>query len=133
MPKQTRAERIGHANLLLAAIAARGRRFFHHEKSGRVARFELTASGRVRYRDEFSDCLIDTGREGRWRNFSGGGTTQKLVAALGAYVSKGIKISRRHFGPWPEWICDGDVWGYGAETMDELRAAIAGSDCFNAM
>jgi hypothetical protein len=26
------------------------------------------------------------------------------------------------FGPWPEWICGGDLWGYGAE-MDVVRRA----------
>ena len=129
MARQTRAERVDHANRLVDEIAARGRRFFFHGKSGRTARFELTQTGRVRYRDEFSDCLIDVARSGRWMNFSGGGTLQQLVRDLGLYVAKGAKIDRRHFGPWAQWRCDGDVWGYGFDAMEELRAAIADSDC----
>ncbi|MBY3432822.1 hypothetical protein HFN89_01360 [Rhizobium laguerreae] len=131
MAKQTRAERIVHANELIRHIAAHGRRFFHYGSVDRTAAFELTDSSRVRFRDECTGLLVDTGREGRWnpQKFSGGGTMQRLVAALGRYVSKGEKIDKRHFGPWAEWMADGDLWGYGFEEMQKVREGIAGSDC----
>jgi len=28
------------------------------------------------------------------------------------------------FGPWPDYICGGDLWGYGPEAMEELRSAV---------
>jgi hypothetical protein len=131
MAKQTRADRIRHANELIAQIAAHGRRFFHYARENRTARFELTESGRVRFRDECTDLLVDTSRKTRWNpgKFSGGGTMQRLVAALGDYVAKGVKVDRRHFGPWSPMLCDGDLWGYGPDEMATLRNAIRDSDC----
>jgi hypothetical protein len=130
MTKQTRAERIANANEVIRHVAAHGRRFFHYDRHDRTAAFELTASGRVRFRDECTDLLVDTGRVGRWnpQKFSGGGTMQRMVADLGNYITKGIKIDKRHFGPWADWKCDGDVWGYGFEEMQKVREGIAGSD-----
>ena len=94
MTKQTRAERISHANEVIRHIAAHGRRFFYYDRHERTAAFELTASGRVRFRDECTDLLVDTGRKDRWnpQRFSGGGTMQRLVAALRTYVTKGVKV-----------------------------------------
>lgn len=129
MTKSTKAQRAEQANEVIAEIAARGRRFFHHKQSGRVAGFELTSSGLVRFRDEYTQKLIDVSREGRWNGFSGGGTLQSLVTDLGRYVSRGEPVDRRHFGPWAEWRCNGDVWGYGFEAMQDLRQAIAESAC----
>jgi hypothetical protein len=119
------------ANELIAHIAAHGRRFFHYARENRTAKFELTPSGRVRFRDECTDLLVDTSRTTRWnpQKFSGGGTMQRLVAAIGAYVSKGIRIDRRHFGPWHPMLCDGDLWGYGPDEMAKLRDAIRTSAC----
>jgi hypothetical protein len=130
MTKLTRAERMAHVNEVICHVAAHGRRFFYYDRHDRTAAFELTASGRVRFRDECTDLLVDTGRERRWnpQRFSGGGTMQRLVAALGNYVSKGVKVDKRHFGPWADWKCDGDVWGYGFEEMQKVREGIAGSD-----
>lgn len=133
MAKQTRAERIVHANQLLLHISSFGRRFFYYARENRVAAFELTSSGRVRFRDECTNLLVDTSRTVRWnpQKFSGGGTMQSLLTELGAYVSKGVKMDRRHFGPWADWVNAGDRWGYGFEEMEKLRAAISDSDCID--
>jgi hypothetical protein len=129
MMKQTKAERVVHANALIEEIAKRGRRFFYHKESECTAAFEFTAGGRVRFRDEFTQKLIDTSKSGRWQNFSGGGTLQRLVLDLTKYVSKGERIGAGHFGPFPKMMCDGDIWGYGMETMAQLRDSLSGSDC----
>lgn len=129
MTKQTKAERVVHANALIEEVAKRGRMFFHHKASGRTANFEFASGGRLRFRDEFTQKLIDTGKAGRGQGFSGGGTLQRLVSDLTKYVSKGERITPAHFGPFPHFMCDGDVWGYGLVTMAELRAALADNDC----
>ncbi|MCV9964176.1 hypothetical protein OIU34_20030 [Pararhizobium sp. BT-229] len=131
MTKQTKAERVVHANALIEEVAKRGRMFFHHKASGRTANFEVTSGGRLRYRDEYTQKLIDTARAGRWQHFSGGGTLQRLVSDLTKYVSNGEPIAAAHFGPFPQFMCDGDVWGYGLETMADLRDALANSDCIS--
>jgi hypothetical protein len=129
MTKQTKAQRIEHANALISEVAKRGRMFFHHKGSGRTATFELTRGGRIRFRDEYTQKLVDTSRPGRWPNFSGGGTLQRLVSDLHKYIASGERISSGHFGPFPHFMCDGDVWGYGLVTMAELRASLIDSDC----
>lgn len=129
MTRETKALRKTRANAILTEIAARGRHFFRNAKTGEIARFEFNASGRLRFRDEFTNKLIDVSVERRWDGFSGGGTMQSLVSALGKYVSKGEKVDRRHFGPWRDWKCNGDVWGYGFEEMEDLRAAISDNPC----
>ncbi|MDW9481782.1 hypothetical protein GOB57_24340 [Sinorhizobium meliloti] len=129
MTKQTRAERVVHANSLIEEVAKRGRGFFHHKASGRTASFEVTTGGRLRFRDEYTQKLIDTSWPGRWQHFSGGGTLQRLVSDLTKYVAQGERIPPGHFGPFPEFLCGGDVWGYGLETMADLRKALANSDC----
>lgn len=131
MTKQTKAERVVHANTLIDEVAKRGRMFFHHKASGRTANFEFTSGGRLRFRDEYTQKLIDTSRPGRWQHFSGGGTLQRLVSDLTRYIARGERIPAAHFGPFPEFMCDGDVWGYGLVTMAELRAALADTDCID--
>ncbi len=129
MKKQTKAERVVHANALIEEIAKRGRMFFHHKASGRTANFEVTSGGRIRFRDEYTQKLIDTSKPGWWQHFSGGGTLQRLVRDLTKYISQGERIPSGHFGPFPHFMCEGDIWGYGLLTMAELRAALADNDC----
>lgn len=114
---ERRAEK---ANELLEHIADRGRRFFTHE--GRVSRFEVDARGRVWFIDKYQeDRLYCHGRHAltSWR-FSEGGTLRSLCLALVGYIRTGKPLGG-HFGPWPEWICDGDPWGYGFEAMHGIR------------
>ena len=37
----------------------------------------------------------------------------------------GEEINIRHFGPFPEWSCGGDLWGYGKDEMQKVREEIA--------
>lgn len=123
----TKIQRINAANAVLAAVAQFGRRFFFDHHSGRVARFELALNGKLWLRDEHTNRRVYVSYRGKWRWFSNGGTMQRLVEDLGSYIKRGSPISSRHFGPWPQHLCNGDLWGYGPEAMTALRAALAGS------
>ena len=114
--KKARAEQAG---LFIVAIAGCGRRFFAH--NGRVSRFEVDARGRVWFIDAYRERPIYTHYEGRWRDFSDGGTLRSLVISLRDFIRTGEQKNIQ-LGPWPEWICRGDPWGYG-EAMAQVRAA----------
>lgn len=118
----TKAERIEHANAILLSMSRHGRRFFYSDAYDRVARFELDAQDRVRIRDEQSDRSVLITKGGPWRGFNNGGTLRAMVEDLAKYIRTGEKI-RNHFGPWPEWICGGDPWGYG-EAAADVRAEV---------
>jgi hypothetical protein len=113
--------RLAAANLLLECIATNGRRFF--SAKGRIARLEL-ARGRIFYHDPYSERRIYTHYRYRWRGFSQGGTMRALVIALREFVTKGVTLNPLIFGPWPDWYCGGDLWGYG-ESMANVRATAA--------
>lgn len=122
-------QRLDEANAVIRAMAGVGRRFFYNERHDRVARFELTLDGRLWFRDDYADKRIYVAYRGRWREFSHGGTMRRLVDALAEYIRSGKRIAAGHFGPWPAWVSDGDLWGYGDEAMASLRAALAENDC----
>lgn len=114
--KKTRAEQ---ASRFLTAIASCGRTFFAH--NGRVSRFEVDDRGRVWFVDAYHERRIYTHYEGRWRGFSEGGTLRSLVCTLRDFIRTG-EPQGLHLGPWPDWVCNGDLWGYGAD-MATVRAA----------
>jgi len=118
----TKSDRAEIANKVIAVIAAHGRRFFHHE--GRVSRFEVDARGRVWLHDKYSGARIYTMQRGRWRGFTEGGTLKSLCEALRDYIRTGQPIRRGWFGPWPDYYCDGDLWGYGKEAMETVRREV---------
>ena len=60
---------------------------------------------------------------GRWRGFSEGGTLRDLVIRLRDFITKGTTVGRV-FGPYPDWYCDGDPWGYGADMKRVFDAAV---------
>lgn len=129
MSDRTKAERIADANYLILQVSMFGRRFFHSERHNRVARFEVTVDGKLWFRDDYTDKRVYVAYRGRWSNFSHGGTLRQLVEALSKYIRSGERISASHFGPWPEWCCEGDKWGYGKETMAMLRNAMRPRAC----
>ncbi len=119
-----KAERLAEANRVLKIISKHGRRFFYHKD--RTSQFEVDARGMIWFRDSYSDKPIYTHYNGRWRYFSEGGTLRSLVIALRDYIRTGEPISAGWFGPWPEYICDGDLWGYGP-SMDDVRKGVMAS------
>lgn len=115
----SRMERCEKVNDLLRCIGEVGRRFFHHD--GRYARFEVGLRGRVWLHDHYSRKRIYTHYPYRWRGFTNGGTLKALCIALRDFIMRGKPVKSGHFGPWPDWYCGGDLWGYG-DAMEGVRA-----------
>lgn len=113
-----REDRLKNANALLRAIANCGRGFFKHKK--RYARFVFNNQYRVFFEDDYTQKQIYTHRKGYWKGFSHGGTLKSLIEHLRDYIKDGKKLNPRIFGPWPEHLCGGDLWGYG-EDMKQVR------------
>lgn len=122
----TKEERTLACNELLKVIGGCGRRFFFHKPEqgdGRYARFELRR-GAVYFVDDYSQKAIYTAwTRDDWRGFSHGGTLRDLVIVLAAFIRFGGRIAPSRFGPWPQWICGSDLWGYGNENMTKVRKA----------
>ena len=108
-------------NLFLNAVARCGRKFYAHD--GSVSQFAVNMDGALVFRDAEARRDISTHHLSKWKNFTGGGTLLALAKSLAVYIRTG-KLPRLNLGPWPKWICDGDIWGYGPD-MDQVRAAAA--------
>lgn len=120
-----RHKRLEDANAVLLAISRHGRRFFYSSEYDRVSQFEMDIRNHLWLRDKWTGKRVNLKRQGRWRHFSDGGTLRSLCEALIGYIRTGEPISPKWFGPWPEWVCNGDLWGYG-EAMNALRAELPG-------
>jgi hypothetical protein len=119
-----RHERVATANALIATIASCGRRFYLH--NGRVGRIEIDGRGRLWFLDAYTGRRVYTAYRGYWRQFTEGGTLRGLVECLCAFVKTGEPLPPLIFGPWPQRVCHGDLWGYGAENMETIRTAARG-------
>lgn len=118
-------ERVKHANAVLRAMDTHGRRFFYNKKNDQYAEIVIDPRGRLRLVDDYTGRAVLIVKGGKWRGFSHGGTCRAIVEDLGRYIRTG-KPTRNHFGPWPDWICGGDLWGYGGGAA-AVRAQIAGN------
>ena len=118
----TKKERVAEANRVLKIISSHGRRFFHYD--GRVTRFEVDERGHIWLIDRYTEARIYVAYRGQWKGFSEGGTLKSLCQALRDYIRTGEQISHKWFGPWPQYLCDGDLWGYGAEAMEAVRREV---------
>lgn len=116
----TKYERVETANKMLIAIASCGRKFFAHED--RVSQFEIDHRGRIWFTDKYTKKRIYVQYKGNWRGFSDGGTLRALVERLRDFITQGKALPAGIFGPWPEWICGGDLWAYG-DAMESVRSA----------
>ena len=114
----TKLERLEAANGLLRTIASCGRGFFRHGDD--VGYFELDEKGRVWYVDSYTQIPIYTHYAGRWKAFSQGGTMRSLVIGLRDFIRSGDQLHPETLGPWPDYICGGDLWGYG-DDMERVR------------
>lgn len=117
---EQRQKRIDAVNELIKVIGSHGRKFFNYQ--GRFAYIEIDSRGKVWWIDEYSQSRIYTHYCGRWRGFNHGGTLKGLVAGFREFVSKGAHVKAEHFGPWPQYLCNGDIWGYGND-MNVIRDA----------
>ena len=116
----TKVDRLQKANTLIEVIASTGRRFLCY--GDRVAQLELDARGRVWFVDHYTGRRIYTHHPCVWRGFSSGETMRQFVEHLREYIFRGTLIPAWFFGPWPEWVSGGDLWGYG-EDMEKVRRA----------
>lgn len=112
--------RMAIANLVIATIADCGRRFLFHK--GNYAHF-IESDGRVWYVDHYTQDYVDL-HDNYARGFSSGGTMKALCKSLLHYIEDGVPLSRGYFGPWPEWMSGGDLWGYGDKTMEKIRSQV---------
>lgn len=120
---RSREHRLVVANDFIRIVSEHGRRFFHHE--GQVARLELGPRGHVWFVSEWSGRRTFTHYPHRWRHFGHGGTMRALIEALRDYVLGRRELPSNHLGPWRKELCDGDLWGYGADAMAEVRRRAA--------
>ncbi len=122
-PLTVKRERAETVNTLLRVIASCGRHFFRNPQTGMtVSYFEVDDCGRIWYIDKWNARRIYTHRSDWGRCFSDGGTLLSLCKALRDFIRTGQPIHPHHLGPWPEYYCDGDLWGYG-EGMEQVRLA----------
>ena len=120
MNDMSKRARAAQANELLRVIAANGRQFFKHGDC--VSVFEVDYRGRVWWRNAYKNKRIYVYGHWYWRGFTEGGTLRQLVEYLRDFIRWGTPVPAAQFGPWPEWLCDGDLWGYG-EDMEIVRSA----------
>ena len=113
-----RIKRLAEVNVFMQAMAGHGRKFFRHGDS--VSWLEMDVRGRIWFFDSYSRKRIYTHYRGRWKGFTNGGTLKALVEALRDYVMTGKKLSQGRLW-WPDWYCNGDLWGYGEEGMEPVR------------
>lgn len=133
MKREEKRKRLETANAIIRIIASHGRRFFSMSEDRRtplpddqerISYFFIGKSGHIYLQDRYTQKPIYTHYQGRWYNFSEGGTLKRVVVMLRDYISGHREsIEMRLFGPWPEWICGGDLWGYGAD-MEIVRSEI---------
>lgn len=46
---------------------------------------------------------------------------KRFVEYLADYIRTGKPITNQYvLGPWDEWMCNGDLWGYG-DDMEKVR------------
>jgi hypothetical protein len=131
MSDPNRQERLKRANELIGVIASVGRRFFYHPfkyddgfVEERVSCFmELDDTWRLWFIDGYTQRPIYMHQASwrPWRGFTEGGTLRRLVQDLARYILTG-RLLGRHFGPWPDHYCGGDLWAYGAD-MEKVREA----------
>lgn len=128
--KVDRKQRVIVANQAIEVIASYGRKFFSLAAEGRqvaenrISRFELHDDGRLWFVDKYSQRPTYVAyRRGGWRHFSEGGTLRSLVCDMADWINGKGEFPVNRLGPWPEWICGGDLWGYGAE-METVRTKI---------
>jgi hypothetical protein len=121
-----RRERAEKANELIKAIASCGRKVFLHNRAGDevLSRFEIDPLDRIWFRDGWTGRAIFMHQPGyaKWRGFTEGGTMRFLIQDLRRFIQFGTLVHASHFGPWPQYICGGDLWGYG-EDMAKVREA----------
>ena len=121
---RNRQNRVNAVNELVIVIARNGRNFFYRKSEKRYAKMIMKQNGRLYWVDDFTgdELYLHGNSFSSTRNFSHGETLKELVKSLKEFVMTGEKL---HYGlgPWPDWICNGDLWGYGDDMLKVRDAA----------
>lgn len=115
--------RAKQVNVLICAIAEAGVAFWN-KRIGEVSSFSVDDLGRVYFYDSGSRSKLYMFNRAWKRSrsgFSQGGTFKQMVDYLLAFVKDGEQAPACLFGPWPEYMCGGDIFGAGKDTASRLR------------
>ena len=122
--------RLDLSNSIIRVMASFGRRFFSENSDRRspvdnpfIAHFMVDRVRELWFVDRYTRKPILV-RHTDWPGFSDGGTLRQIIRHLAAHIGKADPINPRHFGPFPEWQCGGDLWGYG-DDMPKVTEAVA--------
>lgn len=122
---EQKRDRAANANEVIAAVAMYGHQFFNHPKRYGTSYIRVDDRGRVWFVDGWTGKSVYLHYAYWQRGFSEGGTLRQLIIALKDYITTGEPISRSRLGPWPDWYCDGDPWGYGDDMQLVRDCAVA--------
>ena len=124
-------KRLATVNAIIRVIGSHGRHFLSENSDHRTlvknpffAHFIVDRRNEIWYVDRASRKAVLVRSERRWTHFNDGGTLRDLVKHFAEHIETGKPINPRYFGPYPEWSCGGDPWGYG-EDMVRVREEIA--------
>jgi hypothetical protein len=110
-----RPKRLEIANQFIKIISNYGRHFFKHKED--ISYFKFDSNNRIRFVDSYTRVEVFIAYKGDWKGFTHGGTLRDLVIALKEYIYGDKPLPLKHLGPWPDYICDGDLWGYGEDMI----------------
>ncbi len=113
----SKEERLAAANKLLELIGQHGRHFFRHDDE--TSHFVLK-DGKTYFFDAKTKRTIAIIKNQPWSGFSEGYTLQSLIVNISYYILTGRRI-QSDLGPWPDYIANGDLWGYGPYAMIIIR------------
>jgi hypothetical protein len=123
-------ERLKTVNAIIRVIGSHGRHFLSENSDRRTlvpdpffSYFGVDGRNELWYVDRYTRKPILV-RHRDWPGFSDGGTLRSLIQHFAHYIEVGAGIVTGAFGPWPEWRCGGDPWGYGGDGMQKVRAEI---------
>ncbi|MCA9924225.1 MAG: hypothetical protein KC421_17735 [Anaerolineales bacterium] len=114
-----RQQRLKNANRLIKTIATHGRRLLSNNES--ITQILMDERQRLWLLDAYTQKKIYLHYQSWGHGFSDGGTMRQLIVLLKQYILTGQTIHHSFFGPWPQWLCNGDIWGYG-EDMNVVRS-----------
>ena len=120
--KTERQERVENVNALIKFIGDRGRFFFRKTfpfEEHTYCRF-LLKENRLWLQPEIGGNIY-TGYKYWDKKLPHGGTLKQILRAFKDYIMTKKKVPNNIFGPFPDWLCGGDPWGYGIETMEEIK------------
>jgi hypothetical protein len=123
-------QRATEVNAVILAISTHGRRFFWNAVHQRVAFMDVGDWGHIYFTDDYSGKRVYVSSSGRWPGFTHGGTMRRLVELFAEYIRHGHKLPIDYIGLQRNSLVSGDIWGYGAEAVDAVRAAVRWSPVF---